>query len=85
MHKRDENDKCSAFLYVIGQDGREIFNTMTISQDDKDKIKPLFKKFKDYCAPRENITVWRHKFYTRQQGKTETIDQYVTDFRYTGK
>lgn len=85
MHERDEKDKCSAFLYIIGQDGREIFNTMTILQDDKDKIEPLFKKFKDYCAPRENITVWRHKFYTRQQGKTETIDQYVTDLRVIAK
>lgn len=36
--------------YIIGQDGREIFNTMTISQDDKDKIERLFKKLKDYCA-----------------------------------
>nr|XP_034322405.1 uncharacterized protein K02A2.6-like [Crassostrea gigas] len=54
MHERDEKDKCSAFLYIIGQDGREIFNTMTISQDDKDKIEPLFKKFQDYCVPKSS-------------------------------
>jgi hypothetical protein len=44
MHERDEKDQCSAFLYIIGQDGREIFNTMTISQDDKDKIEPFVQK-----------------------------------------
>ncbi|XP_055997848.1 uncharacterized protein K02A2.6-like [Ostrea edulis] len=85
MHERDEKDQCSAFLYTIGQDGREIYNTITISNNDKDKIEPLFTKFKEYCAPRENITVWRHRFHTRQQGKTETIDQYVTDLRVIAK
>jgi hypothetical protein len=69
MHGRNEKDLCSAFLYIIGQDGREIFNTLTIPEDDKDKIEPLFKKFKEYCAPRENITVWRHRFHNGNKVK----------------
>ncbi|XP_062570142.1 uncharacterized protein LOC134232211 [Saccostrea cucullata] len=85
MHERNEKDKCSAFLYIIGQEGREIFNTMTIPDEDIDKIDTLFTKFKDYCAPRENITVWRHRFHTRVQGKIETIDQYVTDLKIISK
>ena len=85
MNDRDEKDKCSAFLYIIGQEGREIFNTMTILDEDVDKLDTLFNKFKEYCAPRENITVWRHRFHTRVQGKTETIDQYVTDLKIMSK
>ena len=65
MNDRDEKDKCSAFLYIIGQEGREIFNTMTIPDEDVDKLDTLFNKFKEYCAPRENITVWKHRFHTR--------------------
>jgi hypothetical protein len=28
MHNRYKKDLCSAFLYIIGQNGREIFNTL---------------------------------------------------------
>lgn len=85
MNGRTDAEKCSAFLYIIGQEGREIFNTMTIVEEDKDKADVLFQKFKEYCVPRENITVWRHRFQSRVQGKTETIDQYVTDLRIISK
>ena len=78
MNDRDEKD-------IFGQEGREIFNTMTILDEDVDKLDTLFNKFKEYCSPRENITVWRHRFHTRVQGKTETIDQYVTDLKIISK
>lgn len=29
--------------------------------------------------------MWRHRFHTRVQGKTETVDQYVTDLRIISK
>ncbi|XP_060073561.1 uncharacterized protein K02A2.6-like [Ylistrum balloti] len=85
MSDKSEKEKCSAFLYIIGQDGREIYNTFTFTEEEKDKIEVLINKFKSYCAPRENITVWRHRFYTRTQGKTETIDEYVTELRIIAK
>ena len=50
MNDRDEKD-------IFGQEGREIFNTMTIQDEDVDKLDTLFNKFKEYCSPRENITV----------------------------
>lgn len=81
MADKSEKEQCSAFLYIIGQDGREIYNTFTFLENETDKIKPLFKKFDDYCNPQKNVTVERHKFNTRYQHKTESIDQYVTDLR----
>lgn len=65
------DETCSAFLYIIGQEGRYIFNTMTIVEEDRDKVDVRFQKFKKYCAPRENITVWRYRFHTRVQRKTK--------------
>ena len=38
-------------------------------------------KFKNYCNPRKNLTYDRHVFFTRNQNRNETIDQYVTDLR----
>ena len=58
---------------------------MTILDEDVDKLDTLFNKFKEFCAPTENITVWRHMFHTRVQRKTETIDLYVTDLKIISK
>lgn len=85
MSAADEKDKCKTLLYVIGQDGRDIFNTFTIPGDDKDKINPLLLKFENYCIPRKNVTMERYKFNTRMQDKSESIDQFIIDLRNMSK
>lgn len=81
MNGRTDAEKCCAFLYIIGHEGRKMFNTMPIVEEDRDRVDVLFQKFKEYSVPRENITVGRYRFNTRVQMKTETIDLYVTDLR----
>ena len=73
--------KCKAFLYVIGKEGREIFNTFVFPEEEKDKFTPLLAKCENYCIPKKNVTMKRHKFNTRLQGSTELIDQFVTDLK----
>ena len=34
-----EKEKCSAFLYIIGQDGRDVFSTFVFETSEVDKIK----------------------------------------------
>jgi transposase InsO family protein len=85
MSDGEEKEKCSAFLYIIGQDGRDVFNTMKFQDAEKDKIDDLFKKFKDYCQPSENTIVWRHRFNTKFQGEGESIDQFVTELKTLAK
>ena len=40
---RSEKEKCSIFLYLIGQTGRDIHSTMILTNEEKDKIDVLFK------------------------------------------
>ena len=68
-------------MYVIGKEGREIFNTFVFPEEEKDKSTPLSTKFENYCIPKENVTMVRHKFNTRVQGSTELIDQFITDLK----
>ena len=42
-----EKEKCSAFLDVIGKDGRDIHNTFQYVEDEINKITPLIQKFED--------------------------------------
>ena len=84
LNKKSEK-KCSAFLYIIGQAGRDIYNAMTLQDDDRDKIDVLFAKFEEYCKPKQNITIERYRFNSRVQGKLETVDKYVTELKLISK
>ncbi|KAL9977219.1 hypothetical protein ACROYT_G014598 [Oculina patagonica] len=66
---------------VAGEEALEIFNTFGLSNEDKDKINVVIKKFEEYCTPKKNVAYERHVFNTRAQGATEGIDAYVTELR----
>ena len=80
-----EKEKCIAFLYIIGQDGRDIYSTFEFETSEVDKIKPLIKKFEEYCIPKQNTTMQRYKFNKRVQGDAELVDQYITELRLLAK
>jgi hypothetical protein len=85
MAESAEKEQCDAFRYIIGQDGRDIYNTMAFTESEVDKIDILFAKFEEYCKPRKNIIMERYKFNTRVQRKDETADQYVTELKLIAK
>ena len=81
MTGKSEKERCATFLYLIGEEGREVYNSrLQFADDEKDKLEPLFTKFKDYCNPKKNLTVLRNIFHKRHQVVGEPIDKYVTDF-----
>ena len=77
--KKIRKGEMPSLLYVIGQTGHDIYNAMTLQDDERDKIDILFTKFEAYCKPRRNVTIERYRFNSRAQGKLETVDQYVTE------
>ena len=55
------------FLYIIGSKGHEIYETMKFETPDKDRtIEELLKSFSEYCDPRRNKRVERHKFFLQE-------------------
>ena len=72
-------------MYVIGQTGRDIYNAMTLQDDERDKIDILFTKVEQYCKPRRNVTIECYRFNSRAQGKLETVDHYVTELELISK
>ena len=79
MPKTTEKEQCSAFLYIIGRKAREVYNTWTLGDDEKNKIEVLFEKFDTYCKPKHNVTLDRYKFNSRIQLEHETLDEFVTE------
>ena len=89
MSGKTEEQQYSTFLFVIGEWGREIFNTFTWNKKTRDGVeteeddilvKALFQKFEDYCLPKKNLIAERRGFLTRNQ-HDETIDTYITQLR----
>ncbi|CAC5418952.1 unnamed protein product [Mytilus coruscus] len=85
MGEKTEKEQCRAVVYVIGLEGREIYNTFNFGENEADKLEVLLKKFEDYCIPKKNVTVIRHRFNTRVQNSSESIDQYLTDLKLIAK
>ena len=56
-----------------------MFNTWTLSEEEQNKPKILFEKFGDYCKPKKNLTVLRHKFNSCVQLTAESADHFITD------
>ena len=81
--KDTEGDKIktSIFLTCIGQKGREIYETFTFEPGDEMKLAPVLHKFSEYCNPRKNITILRHKFFTYRQQEGQNFHDFVTELK----
>ena len=60
MSGKSEKEKCGAFLYMIGQTGHDIYNTMTFGEGEENKLDVLFTKFETYCKLKQNITMEKY-------------------------
>ena len=66
----------------IGQKGREIYETFNFDNPgDEIKLLSVLEKFSEYCNPRKNITMLRHKFFTYRQYEWQTFDNLVTELK----
>ena len=90
MRTKTEEEKYSTFLFVIGDRGREIFNTWVWdkveadgveTEEDDITIKALYERYEEYCIPKRNLVIERRRFFLRNQDTYETIDGYVTELR----
>ena len=83
LAKKDEGVQVATLLTVIGEEAREVYSTFNDWEKDGDdkKIKPVLKKFGEYCEPRKNIPFERFKFNRRMQEPGETYDLYRTALR----
>ena len=65
-------------LACISQQGREIQETFTFdSDDDEMKLEPVLNKFSDYCNPRKNVIILRHKFFMWRQLKSQIFRYFI--------
>ena len=76
---KTEKVQCAFLLIWLGDKGRDIFSTFTITADEQDKIQPYMDKFSEYFLPQCNTVFQRYLFHKRDQRDGEPVDQYITD------
>lgn len=85
ISEKSQKVRCATFLHVAGDEAIKVYNTMEFGEDEEEDIEVLKERFRVYCEPRKNITYLRHMFFTRAQGRNESIDAYVTDLKNKAK
>ena len=78
---KSEKVACACLLIWVGAQGREIFSTFELADEEKDKIEIYFKKFRDYAAPKKNQVFSCYVFQKRDQNNTESTDKYITELK----
>ena len=83
---KNEEEKVAIFMCTIGRHGQDIKETFEFQFDEGSgeeivTVESLFQKFEEYCWLQKNLVVERHWFLTRNQGPSETVDQYVTKLK----
>ena len=79
--KKGEDEKCSYLLLWVGDKGRDIYNTWTLTEDEAKVLKSYYDRFEAYAMPKTNVIFARYKFHEKIQGVNEPFEQFVTDLR----
>ena len=82
---KPEEDKCSYLLIWVGEKGRDVYNTWTLGDDERKKLKTFYDKFEGYVTPKANPVLARYKFHNEVQDQDESVDQFVTELRLLAK
>ena len=82
MIGRDEQTKVMLFLYIIGNQGREIYETLSFERGPSEQtLKDVIDAFEQHCNPKKNETVERYRFFTRVKEATEPLEKFVVDLK----
>jgi len=74
--------KLATFLSIIGEDGIERYNSYKTDYPNQlNTLTEVIQIFDNDCKKKTNVLYERHKFLTRKQGETESIDQFVQELR----
>ena len=97
LDSKNRKVQSMTLLHIIGTEALDIYNTFHWAADecndfqhcnaaaDFHVVDCILKKFDTYCAPKKNITIERHIFFSRNQNEGETFDVFVTDLKLKAK
>ena len=71
-------------LLWVGEKGREIYNTLTLTNDERKKVDDICEAFQNHVQPKSNPVFARYKFSNEVQGDS-SVEQFVTRLKVLSK
>ncbi|XP_064464833.1 uncharacterized protein LOC135376168 [Ornithodoros turicata] len=71
--------KIATLLHVAGPDAVEVFNTFSLTAEERASYTTLLQKFEAYCTPKCNETYERYVFRCRMQNEGEPFEAFYRD------
>ena len=78
LKKKDEEEKCNYLMLWVGEKGRNIYSTWTLTADSKKLLKTYYEEFEKYCKPKSNLIFSRFKYRQIVQEPGEPFEQFLT-------
>uniref|UniRef100_A0A0L8IFU9 Retrotransposon gag domain-containing protein n=1 Tax=Octopus bimaculoides TaxID=37653 RepID=A0A0L8IFU9_OCTBM len=73
---KSQSVKWAALLHVAGE--AAVQRSEEADSKNYNKVK---QRFQEFCEPKKNLTIERHRFFTRTQKPGETTDQYAPNLK----
>ena len=81
MNKKSSGTQAAILLHCIREEVLEIFDTLELTQEEKENYDTVMNKLETYFIPKGNQSVESHKFNIRKQGSNEKFDNFLMDLR----
>ncbi|XP_025833925.1 uncharacterized protein K02A2.6-like [Agrilus planipennis] len=78
LDKKPAEVQAATFMAVIGPDAIEIYNSFNLSEVETDNLQVIKDRFKEYFAPKTNISFERYIFFKIEQNEDEQFNEFLT-------
>ena len=77
LNAKEDKVKETYILLWIGEEGRKIFNSFDLNDDEKAKPDTIFLKFATYLEPKSNFRIVRYQLQGFRQAEDESVDSFT--------
>ena len=77
LSKEEGEIQVSSLLYAMGADADRIFKNFELQGNDRKDFNKVLEKFDEHFIPQRNVIHVRAQFHRRDQGREETVEEYV--------
>ena len=82
---KSEEQKCNYLMIWVGDKGREVYNTWTLTNDEAKKLSTYYERFEAHVKPKSNKIFARYKFHNIVQQEKESFEQFLTRLKIQAK
>ena len=77
LNAKEDKVKATYILLWVGEEGRKIFNSFGLTDDEKAKPDAIFNKFTTYLEPKSNFRIARYQLQGFRQADGESVDSFL--------